>query len=178
MFDTMNDTVSCLFFQQGWNTVLCKYWILRGCRPWDNLWFLLFKIVMLMLMLMFCVLGMDWIWDRNKSFDSFVLGWVPPTHTHTGFTSYDLQCVGIYNWSPSTTLSRVSVSLGIGWRGESVCLTGCWKGAEWGAGSCLLARYCEGAVPKQSTHLLSAGTASFCSPLCLKTLIHSYYYVL
>lgn len=87
-------------------------------------------------------------------------------------------CVGIYNWSPSTTLSRVSMSLGIGWRGESVCLTGCWKGAGRGAGSCLPARYCEGAVPKQSTHLLSAGSASFCSPLCLKTLIHCYYYVL
>lgn len=51
---------------------------------------------------------------------------------------YSLRLVysGIYNWSPSTTLPRVSGSRGIGWRGESVCLTGGWKGAERGAGSC------------------------------------------
>lgn len=50
--------------------------------------------------------------------------------------------------------------------GRSVCLTGCWKGAERGAGSCQPGRYCEGAVPKQSTHLLSA-TPSAPTLLCV-----------
>lgn len=51
---------------------------------------------------------------------------------------------------------------------RSVCLTGCWKGAGRGASSCQPACYCEGAVPRKSTHLLSDVTASFCTLLCLR----------
>lgn len=44
------------------------------------------------------------------------------------------------------------------------------RSREWGAGSCQPACFCEGAVPRKSTHLLRDVAASLCTLLCMSRL--------
>lgn len=70
------------------------------------------------------------------------------------------QCVCAEMWSWAVTLLPLPPVGSAGPRGPlgvpgSACLTGRWKEAERGVGSCQPASYCEAAVPRPSTHPLS-----------------------